>query len=193
MCINVSEEWEEIKYLHCTGHRPSHLSFFLVFLFLFSLLIIYSFPRPPSLLPFDFFILFSNATSFSLLIQPLWRFTDSPIDGRLLVYRSEDIRNLSRLVSPKVCGYIHAEAKDLLPQNARRNWDGQEKMEQDKGELCFSSLTRGGEYCTCVCSYMCLCEEMCRRRMENIMGYRSQIMCSPGSVLLFVDGKEQIV
>lgn len=43
------------------------------------------------------------------------------------------------------------------------------------------------------CSYMCLCEEKCRRRMENITGYRSQIMCSPGSVLLFVDGKEQIV
>uniref|UniRef100_A0A8C4I1V9 ADAM metallopeptidase domain 17 n=1 Tax=Dicentrarchus labrax TaxID=13489 RepID=A0A8C4I1V9_DICLA len=52
-------------------------------------------------------------------VEPLWRFTDSPIDGRLLVYRSEDIKNLSRIASPKVCGYVHAEAKDLLPQNAR--------------------------------------------------------------------------
>lgn len=60
-------------------------------------------------------------------VEPLWRFTDSPADGRLLVYRSEDIRNLSRIVSPKVCGYIHAEASDLLPQTARRDWEEQEK------------------------------------------------------------------
>uniref|UniRef100_A0A3B4WSB3 ADAM metallopeptidase domain 17a n=1 Tax=Seriola lalandi dorsalis TaxID=1841481 RepID=A0A3B4WSB3_SERLL len=45
---------------------------------------------------------------------PLWRFTDSPADGRLLVYRSDDIKNLSRIVSPKVCGYVHAEDMDLL-------------------------------------------------------------------------------
>uniref|UniRef100_A0A8C6NWS2 ADAM metallopeptidase domain 17a n=1 Tax=Nothobranchius furzeri TaxID=105023 RepID=A0A8C6NWS2_NOTFU len=50
-------------------------------------------------------------------IEPLWRFTDSPVDGRLLVYRSEDIKNLSRIASPKVCGYIHADAEDLLPEN----------------------------------------------------------------------------
>uniref|UniRef100_A0A7N9AUR2 ADAM metallopeptidase domain 17 n=1 Tax=Mastacembelus armatus TaxID=205130 RepID=A0A7N9AUR2_9TELE len=42
-------------------------------------------------------------------VEPLWRFTDSLTDDRLLVYRSEDIKNLSRIVSPKVCGYIHAE------------------------------------------------------------------------------------
>uniref|UniRef100_A0A3Q1HPQ6 ADAM metallopeptidase domain 17a n=1 Tax=Acanthochromis polyacanthus TaxID=80966 RepID=A0A3Q1HPQ6_9TELE len=53
-------------------------------------------------------------------VEPLWRFTDSPTDGRLLVYRSEDIKNLTHIVSPKVCGYIHAEAQDLLPQTARR-------------------------------------------------------------------------
>ncbi|XP_038142146.1 disintegrin and metalloproteinase domain-containing protein 17a isoform X1 [Cyprinodon tularosa] len=52
-------------------------------------------------------------------IEPLWRFTDSPIDGRLLVYRSQDIRNLSRIASPEVCGYIHAEAEDLFPEAAR--------------------------------------------------------------------------
>uniref|UniRef100_A0A665VPN3 Disintegrin and metalloproteinase domain-containing protein 17-like n=1 Tax=Echeneis naucrates TaxID=173247 RepID=A0A665VPN3_ECHNA len=46
-------------------------------------------------------------------VEPLWRFTDSPADGRLLVYRSDDIKNLSRIASPKVCGYVHAE--DLPP------------------------------------------------------------------------------
>uniref|UniRef100_A0A6Q2XE96 ADAM metallopeptidase domain 17b n=1 Tax=Esox lucius TaxID=8010 RepID=A0A6Q2XE96_ESOLU len=51
-------------------------------------------------------------------VEPLWRFTEGPSDGRLLVYRSEDIRNLSRLASPKVCGYIHAGSEDLLPQSA---------------------------------------------------------------------------
>uniref|UniRef100_A0A7N8Y578 ADAM metallopeptidase domain 17 n=1 Tax=Mastacembelus armatus TaxID=205130 RepID=A0A7N8Y578_9TELE len=56
-------------------------------------------------------------------VEPLWRFTDSLTDDRLLVYRSEDIKNLSRIVSPKVCGYIHAEALDLLPQTTRRSWD----------------------------------------------------------------------
>ncbi|XP_041827357.1 disintegrin and metalloproteinase domain-containing protein 17a isoform X2 [Melanotaenia boesemani] len=60
-------------------------------------------------------------------VEPLWRFTDSSADGRLLVYRSDDIRNLSRIVSPKVCGYIHAEAEDLLPQTTRSSWDGHEK------------------------------------------------------------------
>ncbi|XP_076604268.1 disintegrin and metalloproteinase domain-containing protein 17a isoform X2 [Chaetodon auriga] len=66
-------------------------------------------------------------------IEPLWRFTDSPNDGRLLVYRSDDIKNLSRIASPKVCGYIHAEAQDLLPQTARRDWDRQEEVGQEKG------------------------------------------------------------
>uniref|UniRef100_A0A7N6AVX3 ADAM metallopeptidase domain 17a n=1 Tax=Anabas testudineus TaxID=64144 RepID=A0A7N6AVX3_ANATE len=53
-------------------------------------------------------------------VEPLWRFMDSPTDGRLLVYRSDDIKNLSRIVSPKVCGYIHAEAENLLPQTVKR-------------------------------------------------------------------------
>ncbi|XP_068608202.1 disintegrin and metalloproteinase domain-containing protein 17a, partial [Brachionichthys hirsutus] len=65
-------------------------------------------------------------------IEPLWRFTDTPIDGRLLVYRSDDIKNLSRIASPKVCGYIHAGGKDLLPQTARRDWDEQEELEPEK-------------------------------------------------------------
>uniref|UniRef100_A0A673M585 Probable E3 ubiquitin-protein ligase RNF144A-A n=1 Tax=Sinocyclocheilus rhinocerous TaxID=307959 RepID=A0A673M585_9TELE len=48
-------------------------------------------------------------------VEPLWRFTESPSDGRLLVYRSEDIKNISRLYSPKVCGYVNADAQGLLP------------------------------------------------------------------------------
>ncbi|XP_033975588.1 LOW QUALITY PROTEIN: disintegrin and metalloproteinase domain-containing protein 17a [Trematomus bernacchii] len=68
-------------------------------------------------------------------VEPLWRFTDSPADGRLLVYRSDDIKNLSRIASPKVCGYVHAEANDLLPQTARRSWDRQEEVDQEKGSL----------------------------------------------------------
>uniref|UniRef100_A0A8C7LEF2 ADAM metallopeptidase domain 17a n=1 Tax=Oncorhynchus kisutch TaxID=8019 RepID=A0A8C7LEF2_ONCKI len=51
-------------------------------------------------------------------VEPLWRFTETSPDGRLLVYRSEDIRNLSRMASPKVCGYIHAGAQDLLPEGS---------------------------------------------------------------------------
>ncbi|XP_028251263.1 disintegrin and metalloproteinase domain-containing protein 17a isoform X1 [Parambassis ranga] len=63
-------------------------------------------------------------------VEPLWRFLDSPTDGRLLVYRSDDIKNLSRIASPKVCGYVHAEAEDLLPRTVRRDWKVQEEMDQ---------------------------------------------------------------
>uniref|UniRef100_A0AAY4C008 Peptidase M12B propeptide domain-containing protein n=1 Tax=Denticeps clupeoides TaxID=299321 RepID=A0AAY4C008_9TELE len=48
-------------------------------------------------------------------IEPLWRFTEGDPDGRLLIYRSTDIRNASRLASPKVCGYIIP----LLKKNLR--------------------------------------------------------------------------
>ncbi|XP_036928148.1 disintegrin and metalloproteinase domain-containing protein 17a isoform X1 [Acanthopagrus latus] len=67
-------------------------------------------------------------------VEPLWRFTNSPVDGRLLVYRSEDIRNLSRIASPKVCGYVHAEAKDLLPQTARRYSEVEQEKENHHRE-----------------------------------------------------------
>lgn len=65
-------------------------------------------------------------------VEPLWRFTDFPTDGKLLVYRSDDIRNLSRIASPKVCGYVNAEAKDLLPETARTDWERQEKVDQEE-------------------------------------------------------------
>ncbi|XP_071390909.1 disintegrin and metalloproteinase domain-containing protein 17 [Centroberyx affinis] len=52
-------------------------------------------------------------------VEPLWRFTSAPPDGRLLVYRSEDIRNLSRLHQPSVCGYVTSDPKHLLPDTLR--------------------------------------------------------------------------
>lgn len=51
--------------------------------------------------------------------QPLWRFIKDPRDGRLLIYRSEDIRNVSRLAAPKVCGYINANASEVMPESVR--------------------------------------------------------------------------
>uniref|UniRef100_A0A8C1QCU2 ADAM metallopeptidase domain 17a n=1 Tax=Cyprinus carpio TaxID=7962 RepID=A0A8C1QCU2_CYPCA len=62
-------------------------------------------------------------------VEPLWRFTESPSDGRLLVYRSEDIKNISRLSSPKVCGYVNADAQELLPEEARAA--GQTEQEEE--------------------------------------------------------------
>ncbi|XP_004082314.1 disintegrin and metalloproteinase domain-containing protein 17 isoform X2 [Oryzias latipes] len=60
-------------------------------------------------------------------IEPLWRFTESPKDDRLLFYRSDDIKNLSRIASPKVCGYVKAEDNDLLPHSSRRSWEDQDE------------------------------------------------------------------
>uniref|UniRef100_A0A8C3G7T4 ADAM metallopeptidase domain 17a n=1 Tax=Cyclopterus lumpus TaxID=8103 RepID=A0A8C3G7T4_CYCLU len=65
-------------------------------------------------------------------VEPLWRFTDSPADGRLLVYRSDNIKNLTRIVSPKVCGYIHADSSNILPQTSSRDSDGQEEVEEKR-------------------------------------------------------------
>ncbi|XP_077344890.1 disintegrin and metalloproteinase domain-containing protein 17 isoform X2 [Lithobates pipiens] len=46
-------------------------------------------------------------------IEPLWRYTENTSKDNLLVYRSEDIREVSRLQSSKVCGYIKPE-QDLF-------------------------------------------------------------------------------
>lgn len=50
------------------------------------------------------------------IIEPVWRFSTAPPDGRMLVYRSEDIKNLSRVHQPSVCGYVNSDPKLLLPQ-----------------------------------------------------------------------------
>ncbi|XP_028296268.1 disintegrin and metalloproteinase domain-containing protein 17-like [Gouania willdenowi] len=49
-------------------------------------------------------------------IEPLWRFVATPPDGRLLVYRSEDVRNISRLQQPSVCGYVTSDPGHSLPE-----------------------------------------------------------------------------
>ncbi|GAB5570066.1 disintegrin and metalloproteinase domain-containing protein 17 isoform X1 [Prionailurus iriomotensis] len=49
-------------------------------------------------------------------IEPLWRLINDTKDKRMLVYKSEDIKNISRLQSPKVCGYIKADNEELLPK-----------------------------------------------------------------------------
>ncbi|XP_068565253.1 disintegrin and metalloproteinase domain-containing protein 17 isoform X2 [Cebidichthys violaceus] len=66
-------------------------------------------------------------------VEPLWRFTSAPPDGRLLVYRSEDIRNLSRLQQPSVCGYVTSDHGRLLP-------DGLKTTEEEE---VFESVSRG--------------------------------------------------
>ncbi|KAL0969340.1 hypothetical protein UPYG_G00225780 [Umbra pygmaea] len=65
-------------------------------------------------------------------VEPLWRFVEAPFDGRVLVYRSEDIRNLSRLASPKVCGYIHTGAENLLPETTSSKEPHQESLYREK-------------------------------------------------------------
>ncbi|KAH0518532.1 Disintegrin and metalloproteinase domain-containing protein 17 [Microtus ochrogaster] len=49
-------------------------------------------------------------------IEPLWRFVNDTKDKRMLVYKSEDIKDVSRLQSPKVCGYVKADSEELLPK-----------------------------------------------------------------------------
>lgn len=49
-------------------------------------------------------------------IEPLWRFVNDTKDKRMLVYKSEDIKDFSRLQSPRVCGYLNADSGELLPK-----------------------------------------------------------------------------
>ncbi|XP_029984834.1 disintegrin and metalloproteinase domain-containing protein 17 [Sphaeramia orbicularis] len=62
-------------------------------------------------------------------VEPLWRFTAAPPDGRLLVYRSDDIRNLSRLHQPSVCGYVTSDPRLLLPDSIRAELKDEEDEE----------------------------------------------------------------
>lgn len=157
--------------------------FFFVFPFLYSAFLhLFPYLHPP----------LTTWHLFSLPVQPLWRFTDSQIDSGLLVYRSEDIRNLSRLASPKVCGYIKEEPRDLLPESARRQWDSQEAGDHENGERSLCSFTTRLEY-----------PKRVRRNahMQNVeevevyicvRSNRSWSICSL-VLTLFVDGKEWIV
>ncbi|XP_062981218.1 disintegrin and metalloproteinase domain-containing protein 17 [Elgaria multicarinata webbii] len=62
----------------------------------------------------DDFTVRINADEEEYNIEPLWRFLNDTQDQRLLVYRSEDIKDFSRLQSPKVCGYVKLEEEDEL-------------------------------------------------------------------------------
>ncbi|XP_064412459.1 disintegrin and metalloproteinase domain-containing protein 17 isoform X2 [Latimeria chalumnae] len=59
-------------------------------------------------------------------IEPLWRFTNSTKDGRMLAYRSQDIKEFSRLTSPNVCGYVKMDGKDLLPEEVQKAQEANE-------------------------------------------------------------------
>ncbi|KAE8286482.1 Disintegrin and metalloproteinase domain-containing protein 17 [Larimichthys crocea] len=67
-------------------------------------------------------------------IEPLWRFTSAPPDGRLLVYRSEDIRNLSRLHQPSVCGYVTSDPGHLLPDGVKAATTEERREEVSRGK-----------------------------------------------------------
>ncbi|KAM6954338.1 disintegrin and metalloproteinase domain-containing protein 17 [Aplochiton taeniatus] len=69
----------------------------------------------------------TDETEYS--IEPLWRFMETPPDGRLLIYRAEDIKNMSRLASSKVCGYVNADSSDLLPRSMRPAILAKQKIE----------------------------------------------------------------
>ncbi|KAF6101873.1 ADAM metallopeptidase domain 17 [Phyllostomus discolor] len=57
-----------------------------------------------------------NTDTAEYNVEPLWRLINDTKDKRMLVYKSEDIRNVSRFQSSKVCGYIKAEDEELLPE-----------------------------------------------------------------------------
>lgn len=73
--------------------------------------------------------------SFIWCLQPLWRFTENTHDSRLLVYRSEDIRNVSRLAATKVCGYVSADASEVLPESVRVSRALDEDHQEEEGNL----------------------------------------------------------
>ncbi|NXN94270.1 ADA17 protein, partial [Rhinopomastus cyanomelas] len=65
-------------------------------------------------------------------IEPLWRFIDNAQDERLLVYRSEDIKDFSRLQSPKVCGYVKMNEEELLPQGLEERKQNETSIHRKK-------------------------------------------------------------
>ncbi|MGH0134847.1 UNVERIFIED_CONTAM: hypothetical protein FKN15_011633 [Acipenser sinensis] len=64
-------------------------------------------------------------------IEPLWRYVNSTPDGRMLVYKSEDIRDIGRLHSPSVCGSVKTDG--LLPEWYREaEADRKEHLHREK-------------------------------------------------------------
>uniref|UniRef100_A0A8C9FUF6 Disintegrin domain-containing protein n=1 Tax=Pavo cristatus TaxID=9049 RepID=A0A8C9FUF6_PAVCR len=65
-------------------------------------------------------------------IEPLWRFIDNVQDERLLVYRSEDIKDFSRLQSPKVCGYLKLNEDELLPKGLEESKQNEASIHRER-------------------------------------------------------------
>ncbi|XP_025943597.1 disintegrin and metalloproteinase domain-containing protein 17 isoform X2 [Apteryx rowi] len=72
-------------------------------------------------------------------IEPLWRFVDNVQDERLLVYRSEDIKDFSRLQSPKVCGYLKLNEEELLPKGLEDSKQNEASIHREKRAISESS------------------------------------------------------
>lgn len=64
-------------------------------------------------------------------IEPLWRFTGNTSRDSLLVYRSEDLREVSRLQPSKVCGYVQPE-QDLFRNREESREAHREHLHREK-------------------------------------------------------------
>ncbi|KAE8605038.1 hypothetical protein XENTR_v10014947 [Xenopus tropicalis] len=66
-------------------------------------------------------------------IEPLWRFVENTSGDNMLVYRSGDIKDFSRLKSSKVCGYIKPK-EDLFKneQDTAESAEGDDYLHREK-------------------------------------------------------------
>ncbi|XP_073424307.1 disintegrin and metalloproteinase domain-containing protein 17 [Dendrobates tinctorius] len=65
-------------------------------------------------------------------IEPLWRFTGNASRDNLLVYRSIDIKEVSRLQSSKVCGYVNPEQDLFRNQESKETHKDPEHLHREK-------------------------------------------------------------
>ncbi|XP_041043950.1 disintegrin and metalloproteinase domain-containing protein 17 isoform X1 [Carcharodon carcharias] len=56
-------------------------------------------------------------------VEPLWRFIDSVPVEKLLAYKSEDVREIGRLTSSNVCGYVKLNESELFPEDVEDEED----------------------------------------------------------------------
>ncbi|XP_063298246.1 disintegrin and metalloproteinase domain-containing protein 17 [Pelobates fuscus] len=64
-------------------------------------------------------------------IEPLWRFVENTSRDSMLVYRSDDIQDYSRLKSSKVCGYVKPK-EDLFMNEQDTDQDAEEHLHREK-------------------------------------------------------------
>ncbi|XP_077147522.1 disintegrin and metalloproteinase domain-containing protein 17 isoform X1 [Ranitomeya variabilis] len=65
-------------------------------------------------------------------IEPLWRFTGNASRDNLLFYRSVDIKEVSRLQSSKVCGYVSPEQDLFRNQESKETHKDPEHLHREK-------------------------------------------------------------